>query len=372
MRPRHRVSRNAIELIKRFEGYRRKAAQLPDGRWTIGYGHTLTAREGAEVSEPDAEALLLYDLIAIAHALNETVYAPLGRNQFDALCSFAFNIGLEAFQSSQVLKHLNSGEALQAACAMGLWRKAAFEGDVIVIDALVRRRAAEEALFLAPDGGAWVPAPSAVLRPLLDEQVGGQIPAEVPVAVETAMTGDAVRPQRAPLRFLVDEDEGGVAVRAAAESVTARLQTVFIEPDPDPGHLGPPQREPVKVEVQGAAFAFPADEPHPSGLGLDIPPTPPGIKPDVRTTFEVTPFIPARKRAAHRRQPRSLMWDILLGLLGVVFFGFGAAWGVKAREADNVSALAMSIAWLAGVAGVIVLAVAVYRLLGRLARTAEI
>ena len=43
MKPRHQVSRAAIELIKTFEGYRQKAAQLPDGRWTIGYGHTLTA-----------------------------------------------------------------------------------------------------------------------------------------------------------------------------------------------------------------------------------------------------------------------------------------------------------------------------------------
>ena len=56
MLSRHRVSRAAIELIKQFEGYRQKAAQLPDGRWTIGYGHTLTAREGAEVSETSAPA----------------------------------------------------------------------------------------------------------------------------------------------------------------------------------------------------------------------------------------------------------------------------------------------------------------------------
>ncbi|HYG25787.1 MAG TPA: lysozyme, partial [Caulobacteraceae bacterium] len=68
MKPRHQVSPAAIELIKRFEGYRRKAARLPEGRWTLGYGHTLTAREGAEVSQEDAEALLLYDLIEISHA----------------------------------------------------------------------------------------------------------------------------------------------------------------------------------------------------------------------------------------------------------------------------------------------------------------
>jgi len=107
MQPRHRVSRTAIDLIKRFEGYRRAAAQLPDGRWTIGHGHTLTARQGAEVSPDDAEALLLYDLIAVAHALNEAVFTPLTQNQFDALASFVFNIGLDHFHQSGVLKRLN-------------------------------------------------------------------------------------------------------------------------------------------------------------------------------------------------------------------------------------------------------------------------
>ena len=49
MEPRHRVSRAGIELIKRFEGLRRRAARLPDGGYTVGYGHTRSAREGAEV-----------------------------------------------------------------------------------------------------------------------------------------------------------------------------------------------------------------------------------------------------------------------------------------------------------------------------------
>jgi lysozyme len=138
MTPRHRVSRTAISLIKRFEGYRRTAAQLPDERWTIGYGHTLTARQGAEVSQDDAEALLIYDLIAVAHSLNEQVFVPLTQNQFDALASFAFNIGLDNFRSSGVLKRLNEGALVQAACAMELWRKAEFQGERIVIDALVR------------------------------------------------------------------------------------------------------------------------------------------------------------------------------------------------------------------------------------------
>src|SRR5271165_4679552 len=148
MRPRLSVSRSAVELIKAFEGFRAKAARLDDGRWTIGYGHTLTAREGAEVTEPDAEALLLYDLIPIAHAVNELIFAPLNQNQFDALVSFVFNIGVRSFRGSPTLRRLNEGRPLEAALAMELWRKADLEGERIVVDALVRRRAAEKALFL--------------------------------------------------------------------------------------------------------------------------------------------------------------------------------------------------------------------------------
>ncbi|HEY9217657.1 MAG TPA: lysozyme, partial [Phenylobacterium sp.] len=175
MKPRHQVSRAAIELIQRFEGFRERAAQLPDGRWTIGYGHTLTARQGAYVSERDAEALLMYDLISVAHAVNEHVFAPLTQNQFDALCAFAFNIGLPAFRTSGVLMLLNEGQPLQAACAMELWRKADFEGERIVVDALVRRRAAEKNLFLTPPDG-FVPAPTPLLTPKVDADGLGLVP----------------------------------------------------------------------------------------------------------------------------------------------------------------------------------------------------
>jgi len=68
MKPSYRVSAAAIELIKRFEGLRLTAEQLDDGRWTIGYGHTRSAREGAAVSEADAEALLTYDLVEVQAA----------------------------------------------------------------------------------------------------------------------------------------------------------------------------------------------------------------------------------------------------------------------------------------------------------------
>jgi lysozyme len=256
------VSRTAIDLIKRFEGYRRAAAQLPDGRWTIGHGHTLTARQGAEVSPDDAEALLLYDLIGVAHALNEAVYTPLNQNQFDALASFTFNIGLDSFHQSGVLKRLNEGALIQAACAMELWRKAIVGGERIVIDALVRRRSVEKTLFLTPEGEAWVPAPSPILKPLLDTDAQDIVPLQAPVEVTAILEGDQLvvhregEPAPAPVAP-DDDDEAEGPARTAAEAVTQRLATIFPEPGEEPAE---PPAEETATRAQ-ADFAPPSAAP---------------------------------------------------------------------------------------------------------------
>ncbi len=148
MRPRQKVSRQGLALIEAFEGLRQTAARLPDGRWTIGYGHTKSAREGAEVSPQDAEALLLFDLMPVVEAVNGLVFTPLNQNQFDGLCAFVFNVGIDAFRGSDVLKRVNEGRLTEAACEIDLWRKGEVAGDPLVLDGLVRRRTAEKALFL--------------------------------------------------------------------------------------------------------------------------------------------------------------------------------------------------------------------------------
>lgn len=94
------MSREGLELLKSFEGLRLTAARLPDGRWTMGHGHTQYAREGATITEADAEALLLYDLIPVVGAVNEAVTIDVSQNQFDALVCFAFNVGIDAFRQS--------------------------------------------------------------------------------------------------------------------------------------------------------------------------------------------------------------------------------------------------------------------------------
>jgi lysozyme len=441
MLSRHRVSRAAIELIKRFEGYRRHAAQLPDGRWTIGYGHTLTAREGAEVSEPDAEALLVYDLISVQHAVNENVYAPLSQNQFDALSSFAFNIGLDNFRRSQVLKRLNAGAAVQAACAMELWRKADFEGERIVVDTLVRRRAAEKALFLTPPGDDFAPAPSSIIRPIIDLDALDLVPLRRPVELETSFEGDRVTVRReAPLEDASaprpePTPEPTPAVTAAAEAVSARLETIFPDPgeEPEPADEPPPELfepEPaVDAEVDGifaddeagpsddlrpqADFAPPITahlelepepdleselEPEPElELAESITAVPPPFEPEPPSVLdaeldiprapavafsapepaappeaEPREFIPARERPAPRPKEVSVVWDLLLALLGLAFFGFGIFWGLNARVAPTGGLVTpLMVAWPAGLAGIGFVVVAVFRLLQRLGREAE-
>ena len=151
MRARQKVSRAGVELIKSFEGLRTAAARLPDGRWTLGYGHTFSAREGARVTQEDADALLRFDLLPVVDSINNLILVPLNQNQFDALVSFCFNIGAENFAQSTVLKRINEGRLNEAALAMDSWRSAEFNGQTYVLAPLIRRRAAEKNLFLTPE-----------------------------------------------------------------------------------------------------------------------------------------------------------------------------------------------------------------------------
>jgi lysozyme len=208
------VTKPLVELVKRFEGFRREAARLPDGGWTVGYGHTLTAREGVWVTPEDAELLLYYDLSDVATKVDAWTFTPLNQNQFEALISFAYNIGLDNFRHSTVLKRINEGHHLQAAAAMELWRKTEVGGEGLVADALVRRRAAEKALYLTPPEG-FSPSPSQVLKPMYDlsviEAAAQSVAARRAVGVETLLEAASVEPvverpvEPAPLAAIAEE-----------------------------------------------------------------------------------------------------------------------------------------------------------------------
>lgn len=163
------VSPAGLALIKRLEGFRADPMLLSDGRFLVGYGHAAAMAPKAMLSETDAEQLLRADLAPVEAMLNERLLAQVSQAQFDALASFAFSIGIQAFTKSDVLRRFNAGEPIAAACAMDAWRKSSVSGEPAVLDALVRRRAVERAAFL--DLSVAVPAASVFVRPEIDHAV---------------------------------------------------------------------------------------------------------------------------------------------------------------------------------------------------------
>ncbi|HEY0600251.1 glycoside hydrolase family protein [Brevundimonas sp.] len=209
-----KVSREGVVLIKSFEGFRPRAVRDEDGRWVIGYGHTLTAREGLTVSEPDAELLLQYDLLPVVKALNERVSAPLNQHQFDALASFAISVGVERFLASDVLQRLNEGHAGEAADALIGWPETTSP------DARLRRRAAERALFVAD------PASPMHLADLL------AAPLPPPPVEDTAEAETAADARAAAVASLLGEAPSPPGPDAPAEATPPEPVIPVFEPTP--------------------------------------------------------------------------------------------------------------------------------------------
>ncbi|MDO1560300.1 lysozyme [Brevundimonas sp. 2R-24] len=192
-----KLSRTGLELLKGFEGFRPQAARLADGRWTVGYGHIASAREGAVVTEADAEALLLWDLIPVVARINDLARDFANQPRFDALTCFAFNIGLEAFGGSETLRLAAEGRHAEAAMAMEAWRQVLVDGRPVVLDALVRRRAAERALYLSDPGAAL--SPSALLAPIEDARAREGLPLNIPAGAVIPMGAEAVAVVQTPV-----------------------------------------------------------------------------------------------------------------------------------------------------------------------------
>jgi lysozyme len=140
------VSPNGLNLIKSFEGCRLQAyldASTPPV-WTIGYGHTgPDVHDGLTITQEQADQLLAQDVDAFAEGVENCLIRPVDQNQFDALVSLAYNVGLTAFKRSTLLQLVNAGNDAAAAAQFGLWVHAGAN----VLPGLVRRRAAEAALF---------------------------------------------------------------------------------------------------------------------------------------------------------------------------------------------------------------------------------
>lgn len=144
------VSKNGLDLIKEFESFKSKPYLCPSQKATIGFGSTYYP-DGKKVTLQDKEiteekAFEILEYIAnkdFGSNINKVVKVPLNQNQFDALVSFAYNIGNGNFNSSTLLRWLNQGNYKEASIQLLRWDKS--KG--IVLNGLTKRRKAEKTLF---------------------------------------------------------------------------------------------------------------------------------------------------------------------------------------------------------------------------------
>ncbi|MFT0213516.1 lysozyme [Pseudomonas sp. F1_0610] len=138
-----KTSKAGIELIKRWEGCKLTAYQDSVGVWTIGYGHTRTAKKGMTITQEQADTLLLEDITEHEKFIARYVNVTLSQGQYDALSSFVFNLGGGALQKSTLLKCLNAQDYQAAAKEFDKWVYAGGQK----LNGLVKRRAAERRMF---------------------------------------------------------------------------------------------------------------------------------------------------------------------------------------------------------------------------------
>lgn len=167
------ISKAGLDLIQEFEGYHKAR---PDGSCeayqtvlghrngkpvldipTIGWGCTEHVKMGMVWTRAQADDALRRELAKHEAIVAALVKVPITQHQYDALVSFNYNCG--KLHSSTLLKRINAGDVEGAANEFAKWNKAGG----IVLNGLVRRRAAEKALFLKPDD--QTPSPQHVDAP---------------------------------------------------------------------------------------------------------------------------------------------------------------------------------------------------------------
>ena len=123
-----KTSEQGRKLLIERESLELKAYRDSEGYWTIGVGHLLSLDKNADFSalawtREHAEQVFAEDLTKYEKAVNDSVHVPLKQNQFDALVSFAHNIGVAGVMNSWVVREINGGSWDAAAAAFDNWHK---------------------------------------------------------------------------------------------------------------------------------------------------------------------------------------------------------------------------------------------------------
>lgn len=137
------ISDLGLDLIRSHEGLRLVAYQDSVGVWTIGYGHTKGVTEAMAITVGQAEAFLRDDVRQVENCIDKLVTVPLTQGEFDALCSFVFNLGCGSLRNSTLLKKLNDSDYDGASEEFGKWNHAGGK----ILEGLTKRRLAEAERF---------------------------------------------------------------------------------------------------------------------------------------------------------------------------------------------------------------------------------
>ena len=146
------IPSQAVDLIKRWEGFEESTYHDPRGIPTIGYVTTAAANlgivpvPGMTISEKQAERFLVRAVERFAAKIEPHLKRKPNENQWAAMLSLAYNIGPNAFIRSSVMGHFNDEMDMRAADAFLLWDKSRGK----VLRGLQRRRQDERTLFLTP------------------------------------------------------------------------------------------------------------------------------------------------------------------------------------------------------------------------------
>jgi lysozyme len=153
------------DVLLEFEGESLRPYRCSAGIPTIGVGAT-TYPDGRKVTMKDApitqeqsREMLLEECGKYLRSVQKMLTWEATQNQLVAMCSLSYNIGVEAFRKSTVLRTHNEGNFSAAARAFGLWNKAKVNGKLQDVRGLTSRRATEAALYLRPDPSPFKEAP---------------------------------------------------------------------------------------------------------------------------------------------------------------------------------------------------------------------
>jgi GH24 family phage-related lysozyme (muramidase) len=313
-----------LRLIQEFEGEPRLAARLCEGgRYELGYGITFDLDgqpfTATSTCTPDyADALFRNALKFFEDGVRRLVTVPLNSNQFSGLVALAWNIGLENFRSSTVLRRVNEGRMEDAAASFGMWVFATKGGHKQALRGLLRRRYSEAALFL---GYSWTEAcdNDAIA---LQREIPASLPGTDRVIYKTAFKDVLAVAQRYPLPPLDDELVLSTPIKAEPAVVPIASKAGQPVPLPGPAPAAPALEKPA---LSGPASAtappvkVPAPQRAPEGTKPPDPPVPIG---------QQTSAVDGAKRSEEWSSGTKAMWQSRR-FYGLVLIMAGRLWMLK-------------------------------------------